>query len=156
MESYEPLLAMTFIAPGLPLVYTSNEIGYDHEIEFFEKDAVVWGDDFKYAPVITVLSKLKMENKALASSNTDIEFLEPSDFNAIAFTRTSGDNKVIYVANLYYEGIKGVSIDLGIENAKCVMHYDGEKFDMTEKDVTAKDFENKDYNPYEFYVLTVN
>jgi len=156
MDSYEPLLALNFIAPGLPLVYTSNEIGYDHELEFFEKDAVKWDNNFKYAPLISALSKLKAENKALASTNTDIEFIEPSNLNAFAFTRTSGDNKVIYIANLYYEGLSDVSVELDFENATCVIHHDGEKLDTTEKEVKPQDFKNKNFNPYEFYILTVN
>ena len=156
MDSYEPLLALDFVAPGLPLIYTSNEIGYDHPIEFFEKDAVKWTDDFKYAPLISALSKLKQDNKALASTNTDIEFIEPSNLNAFVFTRTSGDNKVIYIANLYYEGLSDVSVELDFENATCVMHHDGEKLDTTEKEVKPQDFKNKDYKPYEFYILTVN
>lgn len=156
MDSYEPLLALTFIAPGYPLIYTANEQGYDHEIEFFEKDAVKWDGEYKYAPMITSLSKIKADNKALASSNTDIEILAPDNGYALALSRTRDNNKVIYVANLNYDPIKDVTVDLGIENAKCVMHYDGEKLDTTEKNMTNKDFEKKDYNAYEYYILVVN
>lgn len=155
-ETYEPLLALTFVSPGFPLIYTSNEQGYDHEIEFFEKDAVVWEDDKKYEDFITALSQLKENNPALASTNTDVEFLEVSNTHLFAFSRTSGDNTVIYVGNLFYEDITDVSFDLGVENATCVMHYDGTTLDTNEVAVTASDFKNKDYNPYEFYVLTVN
>ena len=99
---------------------------------------------------------MKAENKALASSNTDITFIEPSNTHIFALSRTSGENKVLYVANLYYEDIKDVSVDLGVENAKCIMHYDGEKFDFEDKDVSASEFKSKSYKPYEFYILTVN
>ncbi len=156
MESYDPLLALMFVAPGFPLIYTSNEQGYDHEIAFFEKDAVEWDGTFKYAPMITALSKLKAENKALFSSNTDMEFLQMSNAHAIALTRTSDDNTVIYVANMYFEDLKDVSVDLGFENVKCVMHYDGEKLDTTEKEMKNSDFDKKSYKPYEFYILTVD
>lgn len=155
-DTYEPLLAMSFIAPGYPLIYTSNEQGYDHEIEFFEKDTVKWEKEPKYAEVIKELSALKTGNKALYSSNRDLEFLEVSNTHIFAFSRTSGDNKVVYVANLYLEGVDDATVTLPFENAKCVMHYDGENFDYEDKDVTAKDFENKDYNPYEFYILVVD
>ncbi len=155
-DTYEPLLALSFIAPGYPLIYTSNEQAYDHEIQFFEKDAVKWDEEPKYAEFIKELSALKNDNKALYSSNTDIKFLEVSNTHAFAFSRTSGDNKVVYVSNLYFEGVDDVTIDLPFENATCVMHYDGEKFDFEDKDVSAKDFENKTYKPYEFYVFVVN
>ena len=155
-DTYETLLALSYLSPGFPLIYTSNEQGYDHEIEFFEKDAVVWEKELKYEKFITELSKLKQENKALVSTNTDLEILEVSDENLFAFSRTNGDNSVIYISNLYVEKIENASVTLDFENAKCVMSYDGETFDFEEKDVTKADFESKSYNPYEFYILTVN
>ena len=155
-ETYEPLLALTFVSPGYPLIYTSPEQAYDHEIEFFEKDTVKWEEEPKYAEVIKELSALKLDNKALYSSNRDIQFLEVSNTHTFAFSRTSGDNTVIYVSNLYFEGVDDVTVKLPFENAKCVMSYDGENFDFTDKDVTAKDFENKSYKPYEFYILVVD
>ncbi|MDO4747559.1 MAG: alpha-amylase family glycosyl hydrolase [Eubacteriales bacterium] len=154
-DTYEPMLALTYLAPGFPLIYTSNEQGYDHEIAFFEKDAVVWEDDMKYAQLITELSKLKVENKALASTNTDLTINEVSNTHIFAFTRQSGDNKVVYVGNLFFEEIKDAGVTLDIENAKCVMHYDGETLSTEETDVTKADFENKSYKPYEFYILVV-
>ncbi len=155
-DSYEPLLALSFLAPGFPLIYTSNEQGYDHEIQFFEKDAVVWEDDKKYENFITALSKLKAENEALSSTNTDLEFIDVSNTHAFAFSRTLNGNTVIYLSNLYLEKITDVSIDIGVENAKCVMHYDGTTLDTKETDVTKDEFKNKTYNPYEFYILTAD
>ena len=154
-DTYEPLLALSFLAPGYPLIYTSNEQGYDHEIEFFEKDAVKWDEEPKYAEFIAELSALKTENPALASSNRDLEFLEVSDTHAFAFSRTSGADKVIYVANLFTESIEDVAVTLPFENAKCVLSYDGETFDFEDKDMSAKDFDGKSFNPYEFYIFTL-
>ncbi len=155
-DSYEPLLALSFLSPGFPLIYTSNEQGYDHEIEFFEKDAVKWEDDKKYEEFITALAKLKADNKALASTNTNIEFYEVSNSHLFAFSRTIENDTVIYISNLYFEEIESAGVELNFENAKCVMHYDGETLDTNETDVTKADFENKTYNPYEFYILVIN
>lgn len=155
-ESYEPLLALSFLTPGLPLLYTGNEEGYDHEIEFFEKDPVVWEDSPKYAQFIAKLSELKQKNVALASTNTDLEILETSDPKAFAFSRTNGDNTVLYISNLYFEGIKDVKINLGYENMKCVLHFDGTDFDMQESVVKSEMFESIDFNPYEFYILVIH
>lgn len=154
-DTYEPLLATSFIAPGFPLIYTGNEQGYDHEIEFFEKDAVVWDSNPKYAPMIAALSQLKKGNRALASTNRNLEYLQTSNGHVLALSRAASSDKVIFVSNLFYESLSDVTIDIGVENATCVMHYDGTTFDTQEKEVTKKDFENKDFNPYEFYVLTV-
>lgn len=153
-DTYEPLLALSFLTPGIPLLYTSDEEGYDHEIEFFEKDAVKWDDQPKYAELIAALAKLKTSNSALGSTNREISFIEPSNSKLFVFTRTDGDNTVIYAANLGKEEIQGVTFDLGIGTAKCILHGKGDELDTTVTDMTEKDFSGRDYAPYEFFILT--
>ena len=155
-NAYPALLALDFTAPGMPMLYTSNEQGYDHMIEFFEKDTVVWDDEPKYAALISELSKLKAENKALAATDRNVTFTDADNNNLIVYTRKNGGNTVIYIANLLYEEIKGVSFDLGADGAQCVLHHDSTRLDTEPKDMTKADFENKDYQPYEFYILVVN
>ncbi len=154
-DTYEPLLALSFVAPGFPLIYTGNEQGYDHEIEFFEKDTVVWDSNPKYAPMIAALSQLKKDNKALASTNSNLEYLNSSNSHILALSRKASDEALIFVCNTFYENVGDVTVDLGFENATCVMHYDGTTLNTEQKAVTSKDFENKDFNPYEFYILEV-
>ena len=154
-DTYQTLLALTYIAPGMPLIYTSDEEGYDHEIEFFEKDPVKWDDEPKYAPLITALSKLKQDNAALASTNRDITFIDSGNVNFLACSRTLDDNTVIYISNLYYDKAEDITLDLNFDKAKCVIHHDGTTLDTEEKEMTAKDFEHRDYEPYEFFVLVV-
>ena len=154
-DTYPPLLALTYLTPGIPLIYTSDEMGYDHEIEFFEKDTVKWNENPKYAPLMTALSKLKTSNSALASTNRDLAILEPDNSKLFGFTRSDGDNTVIYLANLGKEAIEGINVDLGVDKATCVLHVNGAEVDTTEKEMTAADFNGRDYQPYEFYILTV-
>ena len=154
-DTYPPLLALSYLTPGIPLIYTSDEMGYDHEIEFFEKDTVKWDDHPKYQELITVLSKLKTTNSALASTNRSISIVEPSNAKLFVFTRSDGENTVIYAANLGKEAIEDVTFDLGIGTAKCVLHVKGDEIDATPTDMTEKDFCLKDYDPYELYILTV-
>lgn len=154
-DSYQTMLALIFLSPGLPLIYTSDEQGYDHEIEFFEKDAVKWDSEPKYAGMISVLSKLKAEHEALASTNTDLKQYESDNEYAFAFSRTSGDDTVVYISNLFYEAIKDAGVTLDFDKATCVLSYDGKTIDTTPKEMTKDDFQHKDYQPYEFYVLTV-
>ncbi len=153
-DSYEAMLALSFLAPGMPLVYTANEQGYDHEIEFFEKDAVKWEEEPVYAEFISELSGLKANCKALASTSRDIEFLSTSDLRFLAFSRTMGDSKVYYVANFYYEALSGVTFDLGVDKAQCVLHYDGSTFDFEDKELTPTSLNSREFAPYEFYIFT--
>ena len=156
VDTYQALLALTFIAPGMPLLYTTDEQGTDHELEFFEKDTVKWDAEPKYAGLIAALSKLKTENAALAATSRDIEILKTSDPDIFAFSRTNGSDKVIYVANLGKEAVCDASFDLDTDTATCVIHNDGSATDTTETAVTAAEFGKKSYLPYEFFVLTVD
>ena len=155
-DTYTPLLALTFLSPGMPLVYTSDEMGYDHEIEFFEKDTITWDEEPQYEALITALSHIKTENTALKSTNKEIEFIEADNAKLFTFTRTDGKNTVIYIANLSFDPIEGVSVDCGFDSAKCVLHCVGSSVDSGETEMSAKDFQNKDYEPYEFFILTVS
>ncbi len=153
-ETYVTMLALSYVSPGMPLIYTANEQGYDHEIEFFEKDTIPWDSEPVYAQLMTELSALKTENEALASTNRDIEFIETSNSKFLAFSRTMGDNKVYYVANLFYEAVSDVTINLGAEKAECVLHYDGTTLDYEDKEFSVSDLNSKEFKPYEFYIFT--
>lgn len=154
-EGYPTLLALSFLTPGMPLLYTGNEEAYDHEIEFFEKDTVKWDENPKYAPLIKALSALKTGSPALCSTNRDLEILETGNAKIFAFSRTDGESKVVYIANLYKDKQEDVSASLGFDKATCVIHWDGEKLDTNETEMTAEDFASRDYAPYEFFVFTV-
>lgn len=40
-HALEVMMAMTFLMPStMPLIYTGQEVGYDHSFEFFERDAI--------------------------------------------------------------------------------------------------------------------
>ncbi|MBR3971600.1 MAG: hypothetical protein IKJ83_01755 [Ruminococcus sp.] len=155
-SAYEAMFALSYIAPGMPLVYTANEQGYDHEIEFFEKDTIVWEESPVYEEFITELSMLKAQEKALASTNSNVEIIETSNPQFLAFSRTMGDSKVYYIANLYYEALSDVTFSFDIDKAECVIHYDGESFDFEDKEFTLSDLNTKEFAPYEFYIFTVN
>ena len=155
-KTYEPLLALSFLTPGMPMIYTANEEGYDHMIEFFEKDTVKWDDEPKYAPLMAALSKIKTENAALNATNRDFNVLTKDEDYLFSFSRKKDNNTVIYVANLYDKALSNAAVDLGTDNAKCVLHYDGEKLDTKETTMSNSDFAKKSYKPYEFYILTVD
>lgn len=155
-DTYQPLLALSFITPGMPLIYTANEEGYDHSIEFFEKDTVKWDEEPKYAGLIAALSKLKAENPALASTNQEISFIKTDDSRIFAFSRTKDDNTVVYIGNLSSETVEGAGAELDFENAACVLRHDGSALNTAQTQMTKSDFESRSYAPYEFCVLVVN
>jgi glycosidase len=95
------LSAFYFTAPGMPLIYSGQEVALDKRLKFFEKDEIIW----KASPMTAFYQKLvalKTKNSAL---NTDLtpaptKFLSATHFSTPAYGRADGKNKVFVVLNL--------------------------------------------------------
>lgn len=94
---------LTYTAPGMPLVYSGQEVGLNHRLQFFEKDEIKWADDRKLTAFYTQLDKLKHENPALWAGIDagEMQILEQTAPEQIfAFTRTKGENRLLILLNL--------------------------------------------------------
>ena len=61
---------MLYTVPGIPLIYTGDEIGLDHNIAFMEKDPVDWeSSPVSYRELLAELSNIRRENPALHAGN---------------------------------------------------------------------------------------
>jgi glycosidase len=95
------MAALTFTYPGMPLIYSGQEVGNTKRLAFFEKD---------FIPGLTVansttafytkLVSLKAKNSAIWNNSTANLVPTPGNNNSvIAYSRTSGVNKVLTVIN---------------------------------------------------------
>lgn len=101
-DAVKTMAALSFVVPGMPLIYTGQEAGLKKRLEFFEKDQVDWSNlemqDF-YAKLI----QLKKENAALWNgiSGGDLTFIEAQNSpNLLAFSRIKDDSKVLVFFNM--------------------------------------------------------
>lgn len=93
---------LSYTLPGMPMLYTGQEVGMNHPFEFFRQDSVPDYTANEFTAFYQMLNALKHNNKALNAGLTADNF---TDINAgsddiIAFTRTEGDNIVTVIANL--------------------------------------------------------
>ncbi|MDV6011689.1 alpha-amylase [Haloechinothrix sp. LS1_15] len=100
-EAEHTMAVLTFALPGMPLIYSGQEAGLDHRLEFFEKDEISW-DDLSMQDFYEQLVDLKKGNEALWNGidGGPAEFLPASDPDTLAFQREKGDNRVVVVMNL--------------------------------------------------------
>lgn len=134
--------AFMFTIPGMPLIYSGQEVGLNHRLLFFEKDSIDWTKNANIREFYTKLSKLKHNNIALASG-TDagkMEILKTDNSNAFVFERSKADNSVIALFNFSKEN-QTVKID------KITKDY---KDFFTGKTCDSKAYELK---PGEFHIL---
>ena len=113
------MAAFTFVVPGgLPLIYTGQEVGYDHSFAFFDRDPIP-AESYRanaYTEFYRRLTELRHANPALAAGGRGGDMVEISN-NAedclMTFVREIPGNQVVAVMNLspyaietdYYTGI---------------------------------------------------
>ena len=98
----ESLTALSYLTPGMPLVYSGDEYGLDKSLKFFEKDSIpkTKGKQWEWR---VKLGKLKNENSALNGGKNPASYFRIStsnDIKIVAFERAKGAKKVVYLGNL--------------------------------------------------------
>ena len=104
--SLEVMTALTFLMPStMPLIYTGQEVGYDHSFEFFERDAIpaeVYREN-RTTELYRRLIALKHKERALDAGERGGDMIE-IDNNAkdcmITLVREVGDSRVVAILNL--------------------------------------------------------
>jgi glycosidase len=107
-DAVEVFAMLTFTLPGMPLIYSGQEIGMNHRLSFFEKDTIHWGEsewENKYKKFIelkTELSILRNDDERGSLKILDIK-KAPSVF---AFLRENDNETMIVLANLSDEKVE--------------------------------------------------
>ena len=103
-EALEAMTALTFVLPkSLPLIYTGQELGYDHSFAFFDKDAMPAFKPNAASEKYGRLCAMKHAFSALNSADGGGSFVEIGN-NApdclLTFVRENEQGRVVYIANL--------------------------------------------------------
>jgi cyclomaltodextrinase len=131
-DAAEIFAALTFVIPGMPLIYSGQEAGLNKRLEFFEKDPIEW-KEHKFKELYTSLCKLKENHVALwnggkggklnqisvlSASSRGIE-VEKIKTDIFAFEREHEGNKIFTIFNLSDENftqIIPVEVDSGYKD----------------------------------------
>lgn len=98
----ELFAALTYLTPGMPLIYTGQEYGLDRSLKFFEKDSIPKARGKMYG-VYEKLGALKIKDNALNGGKKPAAYKRLStsqDAKVLAFERNKGSDKVVFVGNL--------------------------------------------------------
>ncbi|MBK6680090.1 MAG: alpha amylase C-terminal domain-containing protein [Ignavibacteriales bacterium] len=133
-EAAPTFAALTFLLPGMPLIYSGQEASLDKRLSFFEKDEIIWRQT-KMTELYRTLSRLKKVNPALYNGMYGGELVrldENLDGKVIAFVRDSNPNNVLACFNLSGEE-KTIELDLTKYSGKYEEAFSG----------TVKDFDGR-------------
>lgn len=102
----DTMTAMTFLMPStMPLIYTGQEVGYDHSFSFFDRDPIPEERycDNRATEFYRRLCALKHGEMALAAGERGGEIIEIEN-NAkdcmMTFVREVGESRVVAIVNL--------------------------------------------------------
>ena len=100
----EIMTALTFLwEASLPLIYTGQEVGYDHSFEFFDRDTLPSLVANEHTQLYRCLINLKHTQRALDSGERGGRIIE-IDNNAkdciMTFVREIDDSRVVAILNL--------------------------------------------------------
>ena len=140
----EAMTALSYVMPGMPLIYSGNEYGLDHSLKFFEKDSIpkTKGKDWELR---AKLGKLKAENPALNGGKNKAKYSRiktDDETNILAFIREKNGKKVVYIANFSNKPI----------NSKVAIKGDFTNY-MTGKPMSLKDNEVITLQPFQYFIL---
>ena len=101
-DAARAMAVLTFTLPGgQPLIYTGQEMGWNHRFEFFEKDPVPAWEENSYTDFYRELINIRHRNPALSAGEKGGKFdIVSTAGNTLVFTRTLPDNKVIVSVQL--------------------------------------------------------
>lgn len=102
-KSVKTFAALTFVVPGMPLLYNGQEVAFNRRLEFFEKDLIDWKSNAEFTEFYKVLTQLKKRNTTLLAglNGADVFRVKTSnDVNIFAFTRENENDKIFAVFNL--------------------------------------------------------
>lgn len=99
------MAVLTFTLPkGQPLIYTGQEMGYDHRFAFFEKDPVPAWEENDVTEFYRTLVRLRHEHAALAAGERGgkARFVSGGELpeGLVLFTRAVEGDRVTVAANL--------------------------------------------------------
>lgn len=122
------MAALTFTYPGIPLIYSGQEVGNTKELAFFEKDLIPnLNTENSTTAFYKKLVSLKKKNPSIwNNAKLEMTFLPTTSSSVIAFVRGSGTNKVITLINIS-ESVQKSTIKTGKNAGNYVLFSNGKK-----------------------------
>ncbi len=100
-ESAEIMLALSYMTPGMPLIYSGQEYDMDHRLKFFEKDEIPKekGDMW---PLLEKLGKLKNTSSAIHGGKNAATYnrVSTSNDNVLIFNRQKNGSMITFIGNI--------------------------------------------------------
>lgn len=146
-HNFKTFAALSFVVPGMPLIYSGQEAGLNKRLKFFDKDTINW-TNLEMQNFYTKLIKLKKENQALwnGEAGSPANFINTSNPKQIlSFMRIKNNNQILIITNLSDKKAKFQYPEKDIERTY--------KDYFTDKEIKIKSQKSYVLKPWEFKIL---
>lgn len=93
-DAWQAMAVLCWTLPNAqPLIYTGQDIGYDHRFAFFEKDPIPAWESNSFTEFYRYLNTVKHAHPALRAGEGEFKLVS-SENNTFTFTRSLGDDSV--------------------------------------------------------------
>jgi glycosidase len=101
-EGVKAFAVLSYTLPGIPMMYTGQEVGFNHAFEFFKQDITPDYSANDYTTFYTKLNDLRHRNAALwcGLESAKMQRYATANPNVYVFSRERDGQKVVVVANL--------------------------------------------------------
>ncbi|MFN2456668.1 MAG: alpha-amylase family glycosyl hydrolase [Chitinophagaceae bacterium] len=130
--------------PGVPLVYSGQEMPNEKRLKFFDKDPIEWTGKYELHDFYKALLHLHSDNPALIADAQNFRLHTSEDGNIFSFLRKNGEREVLVILNLSRNKIRFEIPDNRVKG-KFKNIFSGAENDFT----AEKSFEMQ---PWEFLV----
>jgi len=143
-DAGEVMTVISYLMPGMPLIYSGMEYDMNHRLKFFEKDSIPKTKG-KYFPLYEKLGALKNKNIALNGGKNPASYVKvitDKPEQVLAFMREKEGKKIVFLAN-----ISNKPVETNVE-------YDGSFKDyFTGNSMTLAKGAKINLNPWQYFVL---
>ena len=103
-DAAELLTALSFVSPGMPLIYSGQEYDLNHRLLFFEKDKIPHTKKIMW-PILEKLGKLKNQNPALNGGKNPASYkkINLKNSSILSFEREKNGSIITFVGNFSSE-----------------------------------------------------
>ena len=147
-EGVKAFSVLYYTVPGMPLIYSGQEIGMKKRLRFFDKDTIDWKQN-SMRDFYTKLNHLKRKNESLwnGEGGADLKMIKTNNENVFVFTREKKSNKIFVAVNLSKQP-QQVKLNSELVNGNYVDLFSKKKINIKSNQY---DFS---LNPWEYLLLT--
>ncbi len=101
------LAVFSFTYPGLPLIYSGQELPNRKRLKFFDKDLIEWNRGIQLQDFYKPLSELRKRNRAFAAGSATVcrLFEEFAEKNILVYQLSAGEDALLVFLNMGTEDV---------------------------------------------------